>query len=905
MADYQASAPGRDDKDYWKSQFADSFPTLDLPLNQHRGDVRTFNSQRYDHRIQADLLKQIRKSAAKQGCSLFQFTLIAFHAFLARLSGQADFCVGVPTAGQAAMDFQNLIGHCVNTVPIRNSVDFTESVQEYLQRSRSCLMNGLEHQRYTLGSLIRDLAPPRDPSRPPVFSVMINIDPEPDAANLGFTGLTVTMHVEPRTFENFEWFISGVLRQSGDLELQCQFNSTLFDRPSIAHYMECFQSFLLSMASEPLKRVGDLPLLSLRHREQLSVQWNATQRDFPNDSTLLIELQKQAERTPDRIAACFDRQSVSYSQLMLMTNQLAHHLKSQGVQPGERVGVCMPRSLEMLASTLAIWQVGACYVPLDPAYPHDRLRMMIQDSGLRNIIALTSLSSDLLSDSTQVIPLLEIRQHLSGLPTQPLDIKGSPNDTAYLIYTSGSTGKPKGVQVPHASVVNLLYAMLEQPGIDRDDRLLAITTLSFDISVLELFLPLLVGARVIIADQASVSDANRLKELIEQHDITFLQATPSTWRMLLAAGWDGKRPDGRLRVKALCGGEALPKDLANLLCERCAEVWNMYGPTETTVWSSAFKVTSAQSSIMIGKPIANTQFYVLDQFGQQVPIGAVGELYIGGAGVTKGYLNRPELTENRFVDNPFFNPFKEYANYRLYRTGDLVRYHHDGNLEYLQRNDNQVKLRGHRIELAEIEYRIMQLPQVAQAVAVVREDQANDLRLVAYYVQNDFGNRVVDNDRPRGTWADDSLTDEIRAALKETLPSYMIPQHFVRLHSLPLTANGKVDRKSLPAPQLQPKNSKSQIPQTSAERRLAGLWCKLLDLPEVSRDDNFFDQGGHSLLVMQAIAEIQQREGVRLSPQDFLVSCLQQIAMKLPQEEPAVGIVVADQSLGNISARER
>ncbi len=861
MIQHESSDLGRLDADYWRKQYSDDIPSLDLPTDFARGDLRTYQSRRYDHKISAERLAVIRKSAAKLGCSLFNFVLGGFHAFLARLTGQQDFSIGVPTAGQASMNFQNLIGHCVNTVPIRTKIDLQATVQEYAKQSRLGMLDSLEHQRYTFGSLVRDINPPRDPARPPIFSVMINIDPELDGKALGFSGLEVKLHVEPRVFENFEWFVSGVIRRDGQLELQCQYNSDLFLHSTIEHYLDCFETFLLAMANEPQRKLAELAMLSVQQRQLINVQWNATERDYPTNTTAFQAIVSQASKTPNRVAVTFDGRDLTYSQLLTMANQLAHYLRQNGVQRGDRVGVCMPRSLEMLASTLALWQIGAAYVPLDPAYPTDRLRMMVDDAGLKQVIAMSKLPTEIVPSTVEVVDLIEARPQLQQMPLTPFSGDYSPSDIAYVIYTSGSTGKPKGVQVPHGSVVNFLCAMREQPGMSQDDRLLAITTLSFDISVLELFLPLTIGAQVVIADQASVVDGKKLRNLLDQHGITFLQATPSTWRMLLENGWEGDAT-----IKALCGGEAFPRDLAKRLHSKCREVWNMYGPTETTVWSTAFQITDPDLPIYIGKPIANTQLYVLDSNMQQVPIGTTGELYIGGAGVTCGYLNRPELTDERFVENPYFNPFKDFVNHRLYRTGDLARYCADGNIQYLQRNDKQIKLRGHRIELGEIEYRLSQVDNIKQVVVVVREDQANDPRLVAYFVPQSAGS---------------ISSDLLRESLQRELPAYMIPQYFVQLDKLPQTANGKIDRKQLPAPTGSRSVPSIVAPRTNSECLLADLWRELLEVDTIGVQDNFFNLGGHSLLVIQVISRIEQSQGVRLGPQEFLVGTLEQLAAKL------------------------
>lgn len=439
--------------------------------------------------------------------------------------------------------------------------------------------------------------------------------------------------------------------------------------------------------------------------------------------------------------------------------------------------------------------------------------------------------------------------------------------------------------VPHGAVVNFLYSMKQKPGFEPQDNVLAITTLSFDIAVLELYLPLLFGGTVFIADWETATDGKRLIEAVEREDIRLMQATPATWRMMISSGWHGKKG-----LRVLCGGEPMPTDLVEPLLQRCSELWNMYGPTETTVWSTAYQIQSTDSPITIGRPIGNTQIFLLDAQGQEVPVGVEGELHIGGAGVTRGYWNRPDLTGERFIDNPYFNPFEDYVNHRLYRTGDIAVYRMDGNIEYRRRNDKQIKLRGFRIELGEIETAILNFPGIAQAVVVVRNDQPGDSRLTAY---------VTVNGRSTGVeWSIDGLREHLRTML----PHYMIPQNFVLLDAMPLTENGKVNVKALPIPDALPADDASAPCQTRAERYLETIWKELLQLDSVSRNDNFFDVGGHSLLVMQVINEVEKVTKKRLSPQEFLLGTLEQIATSLEECEELPTVEPPD---GNASSEEK
>ncbi len=448
---------------------------------------------------------------------------------------------------------------------------------------------------------------------------------------------------------------------------------------------------------------------------------------------------------------------------------------------------------------------------------------------------------------------------IAGRPATVPAFAVEPLDVAYVIYTSGSTGTPKGVAIRHTNVVNLLASMAKQPGIGPDDVMLAVTTLSFDIAVAEILLPLSVGARIVLAEQQAAGDGRQLLQLLQSSRATIMQGTPATWRMLLQAGWQPQT-----RITMWCGGEALPGELARLLLERGKELWNVYGPTETTVWSTCFQVIDP-GHVCLGRPLGNTQAYVLDAHGEPVPVGVYGELYLGGAGVAAGYLHRPELTQQRFVDNPYHDPFADYANPALYRTGDLVRWRRDGTIEYVGRNDFQVKLRGYRIELGEIETALAAHPGVRQAVATVRTDRVNDPRLVAYLVPS----------------AQPATATELRKHLRQSLPEYMIPQHFVELEQFPLTDNGKVDRKKLPPPfGIQPQETRPQV-LTPIQKYVVDVCKEVLRIPTVSIADNFFQAGGHSLLAFEVLARFEKDTGKRLLPSVLILETLAQVAESL------------------------
>ncbi|WP_334838648.1 amino acid adenylation domain-containing protein, partial [Nostoc sp.] len=605
-----------------------------------------------------------------------------------------------------------------------------------------------------------------------------------------------------------------------------------------------FVTLLEAIVANPNERISQLPMLTASEQQQLLVEWNDTSVDYPQDKCIHQLFEEQVERTPDAVAVVFENQQLTYHELNCRANQLAHYLQSLGVGADVLVGICVERSLEMIVGLLGILKAGGAYVPLDPEYPQERLSFILEDAQVSVLLSQHHLVEKLPQCQAQLISLDTnwelISQLAQGNPIT--DIQAS--NLAYVIYTSGSTGQPKGVQISHSAVSNFLSAMQQRPGITKQDTLLAITTISFDIAGLEIFLPITVGASVVIARRDATLDGRELFDLLVKSKATIMQATPATWRLLLDSNYQFSD------LKILCGGEALPWDLVNQLLARNASLWNLYGPTETTIWSLVCQLESNNSLISIGRPIDNTQIYILDQNLQLVPVGVPGELHIGGAGLAKGYLNRPELTQEKFIPNPFNNSKFKIQNSKLYKTGDLARYLPDGNIEYLGRIDNQVKIRGFRIELGEIETALSQHPHVQASCVIAREDTPGDKRLVAYIVP-----------QPQVT-----LTiSELRSDLKEKLPDYMVPSAVVILESLPLTPNGKVNRRALPAPELSNELLEKYVaPRTPIEEMLALLWTQVLKVELVGRHDNFFELGGHSLLATQLISRVRNSLKVEL-----------------------------------------
>jgi amino acid adenylation domain-containing protein len=683
-----------------------------------------------------------------------------------------------------------------------------------------------------------------------------------DASELGFGDLSVEVVVEPRSFENFEWFINGVIQKDKSIELQVQYNSDLFSAQSMEFYFEGFEAFLNEIIQRPDAIIAEYQTMSVPQRQLVIVDWNETAIDYPVSSTLDQEFSRQALATPGKIAVQFENESLTYREVESRSNQIARYLQSQGVASGSLVGICVERSAQMLVTLYGILKSGAGYVPLDPAYPDDRLQYMCEHSGLQLVVTESSLTDRVAGFEKPQVAIDSVVHDIAKLDDLPVESKTVASDICYVIYTSGSTGKPKGVQVPHGAVVNFLYSMRQTPGFAEDDSVLAVTTLSFDIAVLELYLPTIFGGKVVILDALKAADGAELSKQLVQHDISLLQATPATWRLMIQAQWEGKS-----NLKVLCGGEPMPQDLVEPLLSRCGELWNMYGPTETTVWSAAYQITNANAPILIGKPIGNTQIYILDANGNEVPVGCEGEVFIGGAGVTIGYRNRDDLTAERFVTNRYRSPFANFVNDKLYKTGDLAKYRFDGNIQFLRRNDKQVKVRGYRIELGEIEQNIKSHPAIEQNVVVVREDKPGDARLVAYVIVK----------------SEQTITNtELRDHLRKTVPHYMVPQNFVELESMPQTNNGKIDYNALPEPQTDSSESSPSeggaVPETEAEIYLADLWKEVLSTDDVGLNDTFFDIGGHSLLVMKVIALVHDTTGIKLGPQDFLMSTLEQMA---------------------------
>jgi surfactin family lipopeptide synthetase A len=840
---------------YWRQQLVDLTP-LELPTDRPRPAAQTFRGAHRTRILPPSLRAAIEALSRQTGGTLFMILLAAFQTLLARYTGQEDIVVGSPIAGRTRIETEDLIGFFINTLALRVDLSGNPPFRTLLGRVREVCLDAYAHQEMPFEKLVEELKPERTLSQSPLFQVMFVLQNASHTA-LALPDLTATpVEVESGTAK-FDLTVFVTAIEEG-LQTTVEYNTDLFDAATIARMAGHFQTLLAGIVADPDQRLAALPLLTDAERAQVAA-WNATAREDPQ-ACVHDGIAAQAARAPERVAVVGAGGSLTYRELEARAERLAGHLRSLGVGPDRLVGVCLERTPEMVVAVLAVLKAGGAYVPLDPAYPAARLAYMSEDAGLTVLISQRALVAAV---PTRSVPLVLVDEPAAtwGHAAGPA---ASRENLAYVIYTSGSTGQPKGVPITHRALGNLLTSMAREPGFTATDTLLAVTTLSFDIAALELFLPLSTGGTVVVATRAQAVDGVELQALLATAGVTVMQATPATWRLLLEAGWTGTP-----KLKILCGGEAVPRDLANRLLARAAEVWNVYGPTETTIWSSAGKVVPGEGAISIGRPIANTQMYVLDGHRNPLPAGVPGELYIGGTGLSPGYWNRPDLTAERFVADPFSAD----PGARLYRTGDRARWRPDGTIECLGRLDHQVKIRGFRIELGEIEAALARVDGVAQAVVVARDDTPGEKHLVAYVVPTiqPLGPSVTAGDLPVDAVPLRAAT--LRATLRVTLPEYMIPTSFVFLDALPRTPNGKVDRTALPAPGAEvDQGTRYVAPRTPLEEGLARIWAEVLQVDQVGVHDNFFALGGHSLMATRVLSRMRQTLRIDL-PLRQLFSC--------------------------------
>lgn len=831
---------------YWRKEM-ENVPVLALPTDHPRPPVQTNHGTFQSIEPGNALFEAISNLSRERNATPFMAFLAAFQALLHRYTGQTDFAVGTPIANRHHLAGENIIGTLVNTLAIRADLADDPTFHQLLDRVRQKTLQAYTHQDLPFEKLILETNPARDLSHAPLFQVMldyINVPiPGKKSASLNWEIFEVD-----RRGSQFDMTL-GITDTKEIKRMSIEYNTDLFEADTIRRFFAHYQTLLAEIIAHPDTPVSQLRILPPQEAQTILKDWNNTRKEYPQHASIHQLFEAQAKKNPDDIALIFQGQHLTYQALNEQSDQLAHHLLSLGVKTGQYVGICLKRSTDMVVGLLGILKAGCAYLPLDPAFPKQRLNYMLQDAQTTVVITQNDLADWLIDDIPSPKPTvlcLDADRHIikgtsAAAQINPLPTVGN-DDQAYIIYTSGSTGKPKGVQISHRNAVNFLLAMQQEPGFAPQDVLLAVTTLSFDISVLEIFLPLITGGTIVIADRETVPDSRRLSALLETSGITVMQATPTTWRMMIDGGWQGNKG-----LKALCGGEAMPQDLAEHLLKRVGELWNMYGPTETTVWSTTRQIKSVAVPITIGRPIANTQIYIVDKHQQPAPVGIAGELIIGGEGVSQGYLNRQSLTEEKFIPDPF----RGAPTAKMYRTGDLARYCPDGNIEFLGRLDHQVKIRGFRIELSEIETVLSRYPGVKQTVVTPLESQ----QLAAYLIPEDG---LAKQQHPPAA--------KLRSFLLDHLPDYMVPAHFTILKEFPLTPNRKIDRKALPKPDLTRPELSHEFasPRTETETELIRIWEGLLKVKPIGIKDNFFELGGHSLMALRLFERINTRFEINL-----------------------------------------
>ncbi len=823
---------------YWIGRFAGGVPALELPADRPSPAVRTCAAASRSRTLAPDIVASVKRLCSEHGCTAFTLLLAAFNVLLHRLSGQEDLVVGVPAAAQVLEGEENLVGHCANLLPVRSGFTEGQAFKDYLTTVRSGLLEALEHWRYPLGSLIRKLNLPLDPGRVPLISVVFNATRL--RGSLHYDDLSAEIVATPKSFVNFDLSFNFSSTDS-ELFFNCHYSTERFDGGTVDRLLSCYENLLRGIAVDPAQAVSHLSLLDDADRRRMLVEWNDTGEDYPRDRCIHELFARQAACTPEKTALVCGAERVTYRGLDRWSDEIARRLRAHGVGPDTRVGVCLERKPILIAALLGVLKAGAAYVPLDPTYPRERLALIIDDARMPVLLTEKKLLAQLPDCETGIVLVDDGEASAENDETVPAFGGQASQNLAYVLYTSGSTGRPKGVEIEHRSVVALiswarsLYRPEELAGV------LAATSVCFDLSVFELFVPLCCGGGVILAESIL-----HLPGLPATNEVTLVNTVPSAIAELLHAG----RIPETVRTLNLAG-EALSRELVDELYRmtRVERVFDLYGPTETTVYST-FALRAPGGRATIGRPLANEQAYILDRWMQPAPVGVPGELYLGGEGLARGYLGRDDLTRERFVENPFR------SGTRLYRTGDRVRYREEGTIEFLGRLDQQVKLRGHRIELGEIESALRVHPSVGEALAVVRTEQSVDARLVAYIVPS------------AGRPAD---ARQLRDHLLKTLPGYMVPSAFVMLDRLPLMPNGKVDRRSLPEPDRRRTDEARAMvaPRTSTEEVLADIWRDVLGLQQIGIEDNFFELGGHSLLAIQALSRVRAAFQVELSLRRF------------------------------------
>jgi amino acid adenylation domain-containing protein len=826
---------------FWKDYLKDCPAELKFPYDNNRKNYITGYGYREPFIVPAGTSSKLRQISIETGTSLFETVLSAVGVLLNKYTGENDICIGIPASTRLMNPkLWKIFGLFVSTTVARLKIDESKEFRKFVKFTSCSVKDSVAHSNLPFEKIVQAIKPVRISGINPLFQVSLS----------WFTNFTVPMKLGDICGErvNVNEGVSPfditflIWENAGNIEGEIEYNVDLLERETVIRLKENFISLLELLAGNPDKNISDLSISSKNEILRLK-EFNNTESPVP-DCLLHNFFEKQSLLTPHKTAVISGSQCLTYQELEKNSNQLAQYLILKGVTAGDVIGISLERSCDMIISVLGILKAGCCYLPIDPFLPRERINYMIEDSGARYLITQESLTDIFNSSNFSSIVLIDKEKaiiHDQSTLSPYLNIGNQ--SLAYLIYTSGSTGRPKGVKVHHQAVASFLLSMLKRPGLRSDDRLLAVTTPSFDISVLEIFLPLSVGAQVIIAGNDDLADGHKIAGLLELNDITVMQATPVTWTLLLSSGWSGKK-----NLKILCGGEAISAGLIKELLPKAESLWNMYGPTETTVWSTCFQIKDTVSPILVGTPIDNTQIYILDKYNKSLPVGIIGEVCIGGYGVTKGYNKQPQLTSEKFI---------RFENDSIvYRTGDLGRLLKDGNLQLFGRIDNQIKLRGFRIEIGEIESLLMKIDGIKEAVVKVHEFGTNDQRLVAF-LNADPGFAMENG--------------EISKSLGRNLPSYMIPTFFQKSDGFPRMPNGKINRNKLNL------DIDNQLPQkTEIQEKLSVTQEKILNIFEdvlkkkpISITDNFFEMGGNSLLSIAVFSSIESAFNIKLGLRTF------------------------------------
>ena len=821
-------------EDFWLNSYKESVPVIELPIDYSRPPLRTYNSHRLDFPINETLINSLKELGKSSGCSLASTLLSAFEVFLYKITGQNDLVVGFPASGNRQYEMKHMIGNCANLLPLRSKIDPTFSFLEYLKQRKPQLLDAYAHHQLSFGQLLKNLAIARDPSRVPMVPVTLTVDLNRDIeSEFSFVGLTYEFKINPREFASFEIQLHACKSKNG-FTFQCSYNSTLFKEETINQMMISFEETINKLISNPNSLLSDLI-----KGDYLAgyAALNNTETPYPNVALAEL-LSKQAEKTPHNIAIEYNGAKITYQELHIKVNQFAHFLEAQGVQSEDYIAVSYPRSPELVYAILAIIQCGAAYLPLDHEYPTKRIEYMLEDSEAKFLVTSKNLALSLPKCSNTIL-IDDAMASLDQYPKTKLETFVDPENVIYLLYTSGSTGKPKGAKITNRNIVNLFCSLEIEPGIKETDRVPFISTISFDIASFELFFPLFKGATLVIPEHETPSDGRLFNEMLDQEKISLVVATPTTYQMLLDSGWSKKLP-----IKIWCCGEPLPAKLAKELIQRSEELWTLYGPTEVTIFSSCKHIKDEETIISVGGPIANMQYYIVDEHMNLLPPNAIGEIAIGGDGVGKGYLGKPELTASKYIPNIFSNK-KEAI---MYLSGDIGKLLPSNEVMCLGRIDHQVKVRGHRIEIGEIEHALTSIKGIKSAIVLAKTDILVAFIVVDYEIKSEL--------------------DEIRLwrnELASQLPTFMVPHVFHILDKMPRTLNDKIDRVAL----LEYKSNSENLqdytaPRSNEEKIVATIWQEILKIEKVDIFSNFFEMGGHSIMAVNIMIKIEKETGKRI-----------------------------------------